>query len=845
MRALFAPVAVLLLIAAGCTSGDESASTTSSGTQTSAPAVTSTTGASGASSTTESPTTQPSVTVPDGARMNFGSLSPVPPRDGPAYEGPGLPVDLEGVEISPWVAASLEANGAQQQLLENGFVVVPGTTRHFHHIYESAAYEAYPVFLTTDTAYHVWHLAFDKILREVEQQSLLPELEDMVERLVELARRQEADLVGTELAEAANRVTQYYEVAAALLDLDVSPIGPLASAEVALVLAADAVAVSPTTGGDAGSPFITRRIDYTLFRPRGHYTRSESLEKYFRAMSHLGNNAFLVDEGMLLGIMASKVLLTDPAVVESWRLIYEPTSWLVGAADDYTPFELGAVVEQVVPSGWSDMSVFADPSVVDSVGQALLSMRPVEINPEAASMRIMGSRLVVDSFILDQLVAPNVAGRFEASPLDLAAAFGSDWALATQQAAGNTDFDGYDDQMAAMRELIASRSDGDWGATVYDAWLWAVRPMWSPHGEQYPQFMQTDAWDAKSHQTGLGSYTELKHDTILYTKQAVAEAGFEEPPDPPRHWVEPEPVVFERLAAITELMNTGMQSRGLLPDEYVELLDELESFYSWLGGIAGDELDGLPIGADDNDRLRFIGGLLESFWIWTSDADLDWETGPDSHAALIADIMSNADAALELGTGYVDKIFVLVPDDDGNLQVAAGGVYSYYEFWNSGQRLTDDEWRAQLDAATNPQRPDWQQVFLAGEPPAARNITGLESGLFCRDLAAMGHGAWVAVPYWLAEGAPERMDADGNGIPCETVFVEDIEHILDAAIGEPTGLRCADLNLPDDYSGYERAVAYWMLEGAPDLMDADGNGIPCETAFSEATVKEYLNVFGL
>jgi len=24
--------------------------------------------------------------------------------------------------------------------------------------------------------------------------------------------------------------------------------------------------------------------------------------------------------------------------------------------------------------------------------------------------------------------------------------------------------------------------------------------------------------------------------------------------------------------------------------------------------------------------------------------------------------------------------------------------------------------------------------------------------------------------YWVREGAPERMDADGNGIPCETVY---------------------------------------------------------------------------
>ena len=168
-------------------------------------------------------------------------------------------------------------------------------------------------------------------------------------------------------------------------------------------------------------------------------------------------------------------------------------------------------------------------------------------------------------------------------------------------------------------------------------------------------------------------------------------------------------------------------------------------------------------------------------------------------------------------------------------------MYSYYEFWNTGQRLTDEEWRAQLDAATNPPRPEWQQVFLAGEPPEPRNITGLEAGLFCRDLRDMGYGFWMAVPYWLAEGAPDRMDADGNGIPCETVFPEDYESFLNAAIGLPSGQLCADLGLADDVFEYEVAVAYWMLEGAPDRMDADNNGIPCETVFSRETVNQYLS----
>ncbi|MDJ0955024.1 MAG: hypothetical protein QNJ81_15200, partial [Acidimicrobiia bacterium] len=51
-------------------------------------------------------------------------------------------------------------------------------------------------------------------------------------------------------------------------------------------------------------------------------------------------------------------------------------------------------------------------------------------------------------------------------------------------------------------------------------------------------------------------------------------------------------------------------------------------------------------------------------------------------------------------------------------------------------------------------------------------IVDVESGLFCRDLNARGYGYADAVTYWIREGGPDRMDADRNGIPCQTVYSE-------------------------------------------------------------------------
>jgi hypothetical protein len=69
---------------------------------------------------------------------------------------------------------------------------------------------------------------------------------------------------------------------------------------------------------------------------------------------------------------------------------------------------------------------------------------------------------------------------------------------------------------------------------------------------------------------------------------------------------------------------------------------------------------------------------------------------------------------VEIGTGRVDTIYVIVPDDHGGFQLAQGAVYSYYEFLQPlSNRLTDEAWRAMLDAGQQPDRPVWEGVFLS------------------------------------------------------------------------------------------------------------------------------------
>ncbi|MDO8363041.1 MAG: DUF3160 domain-containing protein [Actinomycetota bacterium] len=724
---------VACTVLAACSSGGVSGPT-STATPDSGAATTSTSAAASSTTTTTVATAAPN-TLTLRKLDPFGAYTWVPPLAGDTpYAGPATPQSLADVLLVDAQLPLLDDSELVALLEQNGFVVQAGRLQYFHNLYKSASYEYLPQFVTTDSMYHTWHLVFDKVLRDIEQQRLLPILERMLSAAVPAARAQQELLAGTALAEDAERATAYYEAAAELLGLGLGTTSDRAAQEVALATAAVGVERSPISG--VGECLFPEKfdgcVDYSLFLPRGHYTRTAELRRYFAGMSLLGQEFFGLSasaDAVVPGLLVTRVLVTNPALMADWTALYEPTAFLVGLADDVTPAEVATATDAVLP-GWRD-----DPAVlagVDTraVADAVLAAHPTRIDPERAGIRLMGARFTLDAFVLDQLAWPNVGtethSRVDLSALDVAAALGSELARDTQLADGQGAFEHYESQLAAMTELVDSRRPDDWAGTVYDAWLVALESQLAARNAAYPDFMQTPAWAAKSLQTALASYTELKHDTILYAKQGSAGEGEgpEPPPFTPRHWVEPDPVAFARLASAASLLGDGMASRGLLTDTDITTIDAFVELTSWLAGIATRELAGQVATDEENARLGSIGSELEYLWFASADADAV-EGQPvasyEDSDAVVADIYRSSFAYLELGTGFVDTIYVIVPIGDGRFELAVGAVSSYYEFRRPSTelRLTDEEWRALLSQSAAPvERPSWQNVFLVGAPIA-------------------------------------------------------------------------------------------------------------------------------
>lgn len=145
--------------------------------------------------------------------------------------------------------------------------------------------------------------------------------------------------------------------------------------------------------------------------------------------------------------------------------------------------------------------------------------------------------------------------------------------------------------------------------------------------------------------------------------------------------------------------------------------------------------------------------------------------------------------------------------------------------------------------------PDAPPSETPGALPAAGTQTAFEAlpaDLLCRDLASLGYTYTQSVAYWQMHGRPDRMDADQNGIPCETAYPEAAVRAIyggvpaqlapaRAALGAlPADLLCRDL-AGLGYT-YADSVVYWEMYGRPARMDDDGNGVPCETVYPLAEV---------
>jgi len=689
-----------------------------------------------------------------------------------------LPLDLSGLRNYADVDRILNLNEAGDLISQQGFAVIERAfeddpnREDIVRPYEYLRDQNVPMFVTADTLLYLYHVQFDETLKEVEETEFFDDIRMLTDTLLDEALRQ-YDLLEGDLREAARRNVAYLAVAGRLIGLT-SPVPEMVSEEVAGELAK----IEAHAGFEDSDIFIYTE-DYSQYMPRGHYTRSAELQRYFKTLMWFGRMAFLLKghenwgpapenealvspydariqtlQACLLAGSFDTQTVDDRSARDVWGRIYTVTAFYVGVADDLTPYDYLWALDRVL-SGDYAITDLEDPNQLHEVKTELALLPSPQIfggtgNIRVASpftaetlneglnktlgMRLMGQRFVPDSYMFQNLVLPQVGdytGPRENLPftsvvtdigiirgyprgLDVMALLGSEEARDILISEWDAAYEGYWDRFDELAGQFGAFGPEDWNRNLYWGWLYSLKALLGGYGEGYPAFMRTEAWSRRCLHAALASWTELRHDTILYAKQSYSfypDSAFGGPPTP-TCYVEPAPEFFARLLALTRMTRSGLSDLQVLSEGARERMTSLEEILSRLIEIAAKQLTNQPLSGDDRFFLDHMAENLEILIVGIYDA---YPNVAGLKATLVADVHTCGveGMVLEEAVGKVDLMVVACPLVDGSAFLAVGPVLSYYEFKHPmADRLTDEAWRELLDSPDKPDRPAWYQPLM-------------------------------------------------------------------------------------------------------------------------------------
>ncbi len=629
-------------------------------------------------------------------------------------------------------------------IIKNGFVVKPTSEEQIFYIYESNEYEKIPSFITTDSILQVYHVFYDYSLRTLENEKFVGILEQLTENMINKSIYLYNKAENEKIKNALLKNIAYFSVGSLTLEKDLPENLPNAAKE----LADAEYSLIKEQEGFEKSIIFPYRLDYSQYKPRGHYTRNENLQRYFKAMMWYGQVPFpfyVLDENRqkeraetqtlqaLLIAYTAFLQNNDLSDIKLWENIYNPTNFYVGNADDLNLYHYKDLLIKVYGEE-VDINELDNQDKLDRVYLEAKNLpRPkiqakytVVNTPVGKQFRFIGQRYIPDSEIIQELVEPII--RPIPSGLDVMGVLGSDRAYDIQININkeNKKWNEYIPRFNKMRKQFSKIDNEKWRSNMYYGWLWTLRSLLRKFEEGYPSFMTNTSWEDKSLCTALGSWSELKHDTVLYGKQSGAECcGFEEPPVI-KGYVEPNVEVYERLLWLTRYSRKNLTNRDILVKSLETKLLKFEDLLQFLIKCSVKQLRNEELTNNEYNKILTYGGLLESLTSSFAGDALRWfeiTSETDKNMAIISDIHTiapneyGAGGYFEVGVGPAYEILVVVPINE-KLYLTKGGVFSYYEFVNLNEvspkkRLTDEEWQKMIKENKQPPQPKWMKSFIS------------------------------------------------------------------------------------------------------------------------------------
>jgi hypothetical protein len=608
------------------------------------------------------------------------------------------------------------------KLSKNGFVVLPTDQDQLFHIYENNDYLGIPSFISVDAVLQLYHLYFDMSLRNIESNFMAKKLEILHDQLIKELLILQQKSQNKNIQSAIDFILAYLSVSQYFIKgKQVEIHGRHKS------LALKEIENCKSQAGFSQSELLNRMIDYSQYIPRGHYTRSETLKNYFLSMMWLGNTGIDLQKEIkiLASVLITEVLYTKTfegkPLIDLWKDIYEPTVFYVGLSDDTGPIEMKAAMDEVY-NGISSIDQYDNKQKLLELPGKLPDPKIVghgSWGAQKKQFRLMGQRFIPDSYIFDRLTDQK---RRMPNSLDIMAAFGNKKAENLMMNDFKESWQSKADYPKILKKLKDDNqnlSEKEWTKNLYYYWLYNLISLFDIKDKTtLPFFMTTDGWDVKTLNTSLASWSELRHNTILYTKQSVvAECGGGSDdgmdvwvPEPPKGYVEPNVEFYSRMTGLLNMTTQGLANRKMLDRKLEYTSKSFIEMLTFLKTVSEKELKKEALTLQEYEQIQKLGSLLDNLTLSVlTDEYAEWNLieGPDRNMPVIADVHTADDKVLEVAVGKAHEIYVVV-EIEGKLKLTRGAIFSFYEFpWPSSGRLTDEEWQKLLESGKAPEQPSW------------------------------------------------------------------------------------------------------------------------------------------
>ncbi len=677
----------------------------------------------------------------------------------------------------------------------NGFVVSERLGSYsFADVYYKIFADDLPVFITTDSILHAWHFSFQKMLEELEETHIAVTYEQMLDgmaaKLPELAL-----LRNGPLKDSVDDADYFLAVARSLIKGSEVPPVFVDASKVNLTLTKIGQAQFELFFELWGKP---QPMDFSQFIVRGHYTGTERLQRYFRAFNWTALADFGVVEvnhgAQSLRELGTAVVLRQLVGLsgqgEQWKAVNELLKLSVGRQNSMGIDELAAALTAVGSPSLEDITSatlvrLQSDLLTGQVGIPTYAAGPFYGNDTGVRPQIpprfafTGKRFIADGWAQSMVtydrirwVGSGVPERYRfgdavvrrfPSALDVAfAVFGNDGVVEPLvERMLRTDGLPFRDGLPYQHNLVAARRTLDAltpeyrEESIYGRWLYALRTLsQSANDPRLPEAMRTRAWATKDANTQSASWTQLRHDTLLYAAEPYTgiilceyPAGFVEPR--PEFWTQMEALArftSETLAKFP-IQGTLVVPAPLVGFDVVDLkkrhtarlafCDNFAAVAQTLGNLSRKQLSQTPFSPADQTFIRslmnnstrpYYGKMFNGWYpslFFKSYGQVGYEkpdtNGSDRRDHVVVgvhtappDEFDPEGGVLHEGVGDVDLLLIAV-DNGPDRMVYAGPTMSHYEFIEKGPtlvRLTDQAWSSQVLSPNRPPRPDWTRSYL-------------------------------------------------------------------------------------------------------------------------------------